>query len=921
VAELVGRTHEVATLSAFLDDVASGSAAACLVTGESGIGKSTLLREAMRSASDRGFTVLSHRAAPAEAELAMAGLTDVLGSVNEHVLGALTPRLRAVLEVVLLQRESEGVPLEERLVGTAVTAVLHELSTAPLLIAVDDALWLDVASARALAFAARRLVDRPIGWLLVRRLPDEPAVPLGINGALPGDRLREVIPGPLSVAAIFRIVKERFDVMLPRPQLLRVHEASGGNPFFALELARVLSAPMRSRPGQPIELPTNLAALVRDRVASLSEDGRRALLVAAAAPHASAAVVASAASTDGLNEIERAGVVRVDVDRVVFDHPLVRSAVYSGATSGERRAAHARLAALSQDTEARGRHLALAATQPDASVAGALDAAVDAARRRGALHAAAELAELAVMHTANADADDGWRRRLSLAELTFDSGNASRARALMKEFDLVDVPEHCRAAALRLKTLVVVETEGGDTALAELASARRALSDDVKSTIEALVLSARIADEGARSAEFAAQALALLDSLPPGTADPAQYGEALLAAAGADFRLGKGLDEARYAKAIELEAHATSPRKGGDRASAAFAALLKYADRFQESHDALLAEYDRTKRTGDDAALAGVVAHLPQAELWLGHWDEAQRWADEHLSLAQQTEQAGQVCTALSSLASLAAYRGDLETARARADESRQVAIELGDQWAVERANAVLGFAYFAQGDAARAVANFETAWNEMRDEGMVEPGYVRWPCDYAEALIQDGQHDAAAAVLDDIEERADMVDRAAVRATALRARALLAAATGDVAAGLDLVEQALQQHARADVPFERARTLMVQGQLHRRVKEKSRASASLTAALEEFERLGAAGWAARARDELRRVNVRPSAPTELTESERRVAELAASGLTNRQVAEAAFISPKTVEANLARVYRKLGISSRAELGQRMAQM
>ena len=174
--------------------------------------------------------------------------------------------------------------------------------------------------------------------------------------------------------------------------------------------------------------------------------------------------------------------------------------------------------------------------------------------------------------------------------------------------------------------------------------------------------------------------------------------------------------------------------------------------------------------------------------------------------------------------------------------------------------------------------------------------------------------------MLDDVGARADAVDRASIRATTARGRALLAAARGEAAAAATFADEALTHHARADIPFERARSFLVKGQIHRRAKEKLLARAAIQSAVAVFDELGATVWAARARDELMRVNIRPGAPLDLTESERRVAELAASGLTNKQVAEASFISPKTVEANLARVYRKLGISSRAELGQRMSQ-
>ncbi len=914
--ELVGRAAELAALDGFLTSTGE-RAAACVVAGTAGIGKTALVRHAAEAARDRGWRVSAHRPASADADLAMVGLTDLFAAVDDAQLDDLAPPLRHALEVVLLRRDPGATPADTRTVNTAVTAALARLcDDGPVLVTIDDSAWLDGPSARALAFAARRLVDRPIGWLLALREPMQSLDPLDLERAVGADAFTRVEPGALSTAAIFHVVQTGIGVTLSRPDLFRVHEASGGNPLFAIELARSLDSHL---PAVPLDVPVSLRAALDARIATVSARGRAALRIAAAASHPRASTVASLSSPAGLGDAERAGIVRVDGERVVFDHPLLRAAIYNGATPTERREAHAALARVATAPEERGRHLALSSEEPSDEVALALDVAAAVARSRGAPDVAAELAELALARTVDQTSEDGWRRRIVLADFLFDAGAARRAFDLVAAIDIAAVPPALRVVALRLQTIVVFEIEGAD-AVRERLDAALVWIDELTLRVEALILIARTTGDGRLSAELAGQALALLEAQPAGSVDQGQLAEALLASAGADFALGRGLDRARYERAIALETAVGAPRKAGDSARAALSAVLKYADCFAEGRDALVEEYTSTLRSGDESGLAGALAHLPQVELFLGNWAEARRWAEEHFATAQQTEQVGQVCTALCNLAMVEAFSGELEAATMHADEARRIGVEHGDSWTVERAGGILAFVALSQGDSATAVKLYTPAWDGMRAAGLLEPGYARWPADFVEALVGAGELDRARDVLDDVGARADAVDRASIRATTARGRALLAAAQGDLTAAAVYADEALVQHARADVPFERGRTLLVKGQVHRRAKEKLLARAALESAVGVFDALGAKVWAARARDELSRVNIRPGAPLDLTESERRVAELAASGLTNKQVAEAAFISPKTVEANLARVYRKLGISSRAELGRRMSQ-
>ena len=641
------------------------TAAAVIVEGTAGAGKSALVQYAVDRAAECGWRVLTNRPAPADAELAMVGLTDLFASVDSQFFDELAPPLRHALEVVLLRRDPGPTPADARTVNTAVTAALALLcDERPLLIAVDDSLWLDAPSARTLAFAARRLLDRPVRWLLVARCPEQSGVPLDLDRSL--NAVGFVHPAPLTMAAIFHVVQNRIGVTLSRPNLLRVHEMSAGNPLFAIELARSLSEVAGGGLAPPLEVPVSLRAALDARIAAVSEAGRAALRVAAAARHPRGSTVASLSSPEGLDAAEVSGVVRLDGERVVFDHPLLRVAVYNGATPRERHDAHAALAIVATDAEERGRHLALSSTAPSRDVALALDLAAAAARARGAPDVAAELAELAVARTPDSEGLDRWRRRIVLADFLFDAGATRRALDVVGDIDVAAVPGSLRVAALRLQVIVAVETEGADAALTRLDVALAAAGDDVALRVEALVLMSRITDDGRRSADLAESALDLLNAQPPADVDVGQMAEALLASAMSDFRLGLGLDRTRFERAIALEKQAGAIRKASDSARAALSAVLKYADLFREGRDALVSEYRVATNTGDESGLAGVLAHLPQVELFLGNWAEARRWADEHYALAQQTEQVGQICTALCNLAMVEAYAGVLEAATAR---------------------------------------------------------------------------------------------------------------------------------------------------------------------------------------------------------------------------------------------------------------
>jgi DNA-binding CsgD family transcriptional regulator len=397
--------------------------------------------------------------------------------------------------------------------------------------------------------------------------------------------------------------------------------------------------------------------------------------------------------------------------------------------------------------------------------------------------------------------------------------------------------------------------------------------------------------------------------------DPGVLSGALSQAAGARFRAGRGLDHDMFRRAIDLE-RGQPGRRLSDTADASYAALLKYADDLGGAEARLAALLAAARASADLSSIAYALAHLPQVALWQGQLARARQLAAEHLDVAEQGSLAAQAGQARHNLGLVMAYEG-------RLDEAAPVLASAGGQalatnWDRQRAHGALGFVALSRGDPAAAAGHLDQWHGLLVAMHLREPGYSRWHLDYVAALVATGRLADARAFLDHLDGLVTSSGRRSAAAVALTGRAMVAAASGELAAAQAMAEQALRWHETAPFRFDRARTLLITGQIHRRAKAKRRAQDALAEAHREFAAFGAASWTRQAAAELARVNLRPAAAGELTETERRVAELAAAGLTNKEAAQQLFLAVKTVEANLARAYRKLGITSSAELGARM---
>jgi DNA-binding CsgD family transcriptional regulator len=821
--------------------------------------------------------------------------------------------------VALLLKDPAGRPLEHGAVCAAFLGLIRRVAAqGPVVIAIDDLQWLDRPTATALDYALRRLRKEPVGLLAsVRVRAGGLAAPMAGAGLAAG-RLGHLRIGPLAPADFEAAIWASAGDRLSRLTIRRLFDASGGNLFYGLELARALDRmETEPLPGEPLPVPAGLHAVLSARMAALPADVQDVLLAASCLRSPTTPMLEQANGPLAWPALQSAiveDVVEIEGPRVRFTHPLLASAIYSGAAPWRRRAAHRKLSVIAPNAEERARHQALSAEGPHEEAAAALAGAAQAAAARGAPGAAAELAELAVARTPVELAPARRRRRLAAAEYLFRAGDTTRARHGL-EAVAKDMPGgRERAEALLVLARILLHDAGDVVAVPVLEKALAEASAD-------RILQARIHISLARTcgvdlrycARHAEAGLALAQQ----AGDQRLIRQALAEKLYADFMLGRELHFEPDDGVMEPEP-GCEPSAVEERASTILGLCLVRADRFDEARGLLERALRAAQEEGDESSLPRVLAYLADLECWAGNWQAAERYAAQGWEVGEQVDHRVWRAAALYARALIDAHLGRLEAARAEAAEGLSVAAAAGDDWAVMMLHGVLGFAELSAGNPGAAEASLSVAAGLADRIGLAEPAAWRFHANRVEALINLGDLERAEPLLTWLERRGCATGRRWTLATAARCRGLLLAAQGDTQGAVRVLDEALRHHQQLAMPFELGRTLLVAGQLQRRAKRKRLARQHLEQALGIFESLPAATWAARARAELSRIGLRPPAPLELTTTEERVAVLAASGHTNRQVAAALFLSPRTVEDNLARVYRKLGVSSRAELGAAM---
>jgi DNA-binding NarL/FixJ family response regulator len=915
---VVGRDRELEALAALLD---FEQPRILVLDGEAGMGKTTLWRAGVEDARQRGLRVLSCGASGAETQLALTGIRDLLSDAFETVADRLPDPQRHALRVALLQEDpTERVPDSGAVAVAFLNAIRLLAEDIPTLIAVDDVQWLDAASAALLHYVVRRLEDEQVAVLLSERTGDRDALDLA---RLDPARLRTLEVGLLSVGALGRILSERLDVTYPRPLLHRIHEVSGGNAFYALELARALrDSPRPSRPGDPLPVPLNLLQLVTTRLQSLPAPTFDALAFAAALSRPTLEVIGDALGTDAAPLLEpavSANVAEVDGGSVRFAHPLFAAAV-SEITSARQRTLHARLAEVVADEEERARHLGLAATPPDTYVASTLESAASRAVHRGAPASAAALMEEALRFSPTEASGDSSRRAADAGWYWFVAGDARRAHELL-ETALASAPagdERMRA----LNRLGRFHFQAGSrrTAIALFEEALQtptrnaALRAEIHEGLAWAILLLR--EDIPRAVEHAKQAVQLATDAQL----LAPLSDALVVQAQGEFLMGHGLPSPAIQRALSVQTDASEIRVLR-RPQQHLALILTWADQFDEGRALMLGVRQLANSVGDETALTWILMRLSQLELAAGQWDLAREYADEAHDIAREAGQRPLEADLLCTRALLAAHRGDTELARTFGNDGLEAAEALETGLGTRLARSALGLLELSLDEVEASCAQLEPLWAASAKAQIVDPGDNRYVPDLIEALVKSDRVDEAASIQQLFEERARKLQRTSAIGTSARSKALVLAARGDADGALTQLRAAAGIHASAPVPFERARTLLALGSELRRQRQRRAARDALAEAHGIFAGLGASLYQAKTEQEIGRIGGRAPSGGELTPTEQRIAELVAEGKKNKEVAETLVVSVHTIEAALTRIYQKLDVRSRTELVARLSKL
>ncbi len=914
---LPGRSAEFRVLEDFLVSP-STDPAAVIVEGDPGIGKTTLWLAAVDLARGLGYRVLSTRAAAAESVLSYAGLADMVGDIEADAWAGLPEPQRLAMDRVLLRAGADGRATDQRAVAAGFLSVVSWLAEAmPVLLAIDDLQWLDSSSMAVVAFAARRLPSRVRILATIRSDSDCGGPPRWLHLPRP-EALRRIRLQPMSLGGLRAVIAERLGRSLCRPTLVRISEVSGGNPLYALELARAIDDDTTTT---EVGLPGSLAQLVADRVGGLSSQVRDVLLAASCIAAPTVDLVAAASDTgldkvvELLEDAENKGIIDIDGHRIRFTHPLLARGVYTGAAPPRRRAMHRRLAQILEEPELTARHLALAASSHDTRTLQRLDRAAQMAHMRGAPTAAAELLDLAIRL-----GGDTPQRRIGLAANHFNAGDTRGARALLEQTVAQMAPGTRRAQALCLLAVISLVDAGFANAARQL---RRALgevgdSPGVRVQILTMLSFAQFNVDGpagpaVESIEDAVTAATRL-------ADPHLLSQALSMRVILRFLSGAGLDETSLRRALKLQDHnADTPALF--RPAMHNAMVRAWTGQLEQAHQTMCDIRRGCAERGEENELIVVAFHSALTEIWRANFADAAELAEDAMERALQLGGDLPLSVALIMRAALAAYAGHEHHTRRDAAAALAGLRRCGPNLLTAWPTAIVGFLEVSLGNYDAALTALEPLLSaaDPRSDA-TEIFTASFLPDAVEALIGTGRVDDAEPLVDALERNGRRLDRAWMLAVGARCRAMLAVARGDLAGATLAAKQAMVEHDRLPMPFERARTQLLLGQLQRRQRHREAASATLRDALSAFERMGTMLWANRARAESTRLDVGPRQAGALTRSEQRVAELAGSGMTNSKVAAALFISPKTVEAHLASIYRKLDIRSRAELGRHVSE-
>ncbi|MFE6862933.1 AAA family ATPase [Nocardia sp. NPDC057668] len=856
---LFGRDRERRELDRLLERARAGAGSALLLVGEPGIGKTALLRYAASRATD--FRVLDCRGVPSETELAFAGLHQLLWPVLDRI-DALPPAQAAVLRGALGLGGHTG---DRLLIGVAVLTLLSELSAdRPVLVLIDDLYLLDEPSRNCLRFVSRRIAEESV-LMLVATHPG--------TASETGEPTPSLVIEGLDVHSSEQLIAEHHPTLSP-VRSRRLLLLTGGNPLALLELSRDAGSELGPAVNSPLALGPRLRASFDSRLRALPVADRTVALVAAAADGADARTVQQAAALLGVPAEKWPSALDSDLlhlsdGRITVGHPLIRAAVYESADPLARRAAHVALARVyaESDPDRHDWHLAATASGPDESIAAMLDIAAERAGARGGALSAARLHRRAA--ALSPDTTAAAHRLARAARAAWDGGDIESARELLA------------AADDRVGAAAVGAAAGGLAGLLELGlgdpeRARHMLLRDAGSTAPRF---------GAELRHLALRASwALRDPLDPGALDEIAARDI---ADGTDLPPYR-LPIAEVAIALGVESHA----------------LRQYSDCIE-----------RMRTEGPVTWLGYSLCQRAILLCTLGRWDDAIADASEAITLAADFGGLQTPAYGYSTLGLITALRGD--TAAAFDLTERSLAFSTP-----RRYYPITAGAFFARGLGAVGAGRPDDAFEAL--DPIATPGHfahhptlaVLSAADAAEAAVRIGRFDRARGYLDRLIAHAESSGAAWATADSHRVRALLA---GDDAAE-ELFAAALAA-APAERPLARARIQLQFGEWLRRVRRRPEALEQLRPAHNAFQRLGAHPWSERAGREIIMAGDRTGSTTNpqvievLTAQELQVARLAATGLTNREIAARLLISPRTVGNHLSHIFAKLGLAGRGDLG------
>jgi DNA-binding CsgD family transcriptional regulator len=913
---LYGREAEAQRLNSLLDSARAGKSGVLMLRGEPGIGKTALLQYAI--GQWQGM-VLSARGLEAEAQLAFSGLADLCRPILGQLNAIPEPQAAGIAGALGL---APPIPIDRFVVCVATLSLLAAAAEqGPVLAVVDDSHWLDDASSEAIFFAARRLEAERIALVVTSRE--------GEAGASPPTGVEELLLSGLDPTSASALLDERSHSPIAAHVMERLFRETGGNPLALCEVAASLSEAQLAGAeilDDPLPAAASVETALLRRVERLPPKTRQGLLVVAASyGDTSSITVASrllGLPSAALGPAEELGLVRRDDGRMSFSHPLLRSAVYHHANESERTRVHAALAeafrlqladgtagvpAIASTLEQRAWQLAAAASYPDESAASVVEEAARTAQNRGAHGAAASAYERAARLTADHEQRAQWL--LEAARNAQLSGRPAPARELLTSALASTADGIQRGAIQHLRAHI--EMAHGEfifaSKLLEDEAVRTTAVDNVQAAL--MLADAAVAASTAGEIELAvrlARKAQAVGKRAGGTAELA--GDMILGG----LLVASG--EAKQGKLLVLR-HARLP-EGQDPPP--------FVLQIMPTVLAVLEEYDKARAfldwlTGSARALSAPSLLVPALSLRsdlayrTGDWYTAYADATEGLRLARDTN--GNVTHGLVYLVQIEAARGLAQECREHAAELLGLASRFNIGAARTYAHAFIGRLALGLGQIDEAIAELEAATRLIERHQMREPNWVQEAPDLIEAYVRAGKIAQAAEVLSDLQAKAERTERLWTLAAAARCRGLLA----DTGSFEREFEEALRYHDRTPTPFEHARTELCFGERLRRARRPTEARLHLRSALEIFDRLDAAPWTARARAELRASGEklrmsREATMRSLTPQELQLALTVGRGATNKEASATLFISPKTVEAHLRRIYVKLGIRSRTEL-------